>query len=199
MERLKREMERIKADGIDSSVFCKHLACCASEIPLCEDPGLSPAAVAQLKQIGEIFNCDLNDPVQLNAVLLKIRGWADTGREPEEIERVMDAEKRTVRLRSDLSARLAATKDIPIDRLLEIAIAERDGRLKIIDMTGKCGSCKHYRRIDQTACGSCLKHPYAKDVICDPKAPYWTVGRSRVKCKLYEAAVGQMKGAGENG
>lgn len=32
---------------------------------------------------------------------------------------------------SENSARLAATKDIPIDRLLEIAMAERDGRLVV--------------------------------------------------------------------
>ncbi len=62
----------------------------------------------------------------------RLAAYEDTGLEPEEIERVMDAEKRTVRLRSDLSARLAATKDIPIDRLLDIAIAEADGRLVVL-------------------------------------------------------------------
>lgn len=35
-------------------------------------------------------------------------------------------------LHDDNSARLAATKDIPIDRLLEIAMAERDGRLVVL-------------------------------------------------------------------
>ena len=57
--------------------------------------------------------------------------------------------------------------------------------LKDIDLTNKCGSCDHFRRIDGTAQGECLKNPYGENVVHDPKYPYWIVTRSRAKCRWY--------------
>lgn len=74
------------------------------------------------------------------------------------------------------------------DKLRGWQQADQDGRLVVANVSGRCGSCAHYRRIEGTARGACLKHPYGKDVICDPQNPYWVVGRSRLKCKLYEEA-----------
>lgn len=74
------------------------------------------------------------------------------------------------------------------DKLRDWQQADQDGRLAVANVSGRCGSCVHYRRIEGTARGACVKHPYGKDVICDPQMPYWVVGRSKLKCKLYEEA-----------
>lgn len=81
------------------------------------------------------------------------------------------------------------------DKLRGWQQAEQDGRLVVANVSGRCGSCVHYKRIEGTARGACLKHPYGKDVICDPQMPYWVVGRSKLKCKLYEAAVKEKEDA----
>lgn len=41
-----------------------------------EHAGLTPEAVAQLKQIAEIFNCDPADPAQLKDLCVKLQGLA---------------------------------------------------------------------------------------------------------------------------
>lgn len=59
--------------------------------------------------------------------------------------------------------------------------------LKDIDLTNKCGSCDHFKPIEDTATGECLQYPYDDSVVHDPKHPHWIVQRSRIKCRLYNA------------
>ena len=59
--------------------------------------------------------------------------------------------------------------------------------LKDIDLTNKCGSCCHFKQIEDTATGECLQNPYNDIVVHDPKHPHWIVQRSRIKCPLYNA------------
>ena len=59
--------------------------------------------------------------------------------------------------------------------------------LKDIDLTNKCGSCCHFKPIEDTATGECLQNPYNDSVVHDPKHPHWIVQRSRIKCPLYNA------------
>ena len=59
--------------------------------------------------------------------------------------------------------------------------------LKDIDLTNKCGSCDHFKPIEDTATGECLQNPYNDTVVHDPKHPHWIVQRSRIKCPLYNA------------
>ena len=59
--------------------------------------------------------------------------------------------------------------------------------LKDIDLANKCGSCDHFKQIENTATGECLKNPYNESVVHDPKHPHWIVQRSRIKCPLYNA------------
>ena len=59
--------------------------------------------------------------------------------------------------------------------------------LKNIDLTNKCGSCCHFKPIEDTATGECLQNPYNDSVVHDPKHPYWVVLRSRAKCRWYNA------------
>ena len=55
----------------------------------------------------------------------------------------------------------------------------------MIDLRNKCGSCSHFKLIDGTCNGECLRNPYGANVVHDPKHPYWIVARSRMKCKDY--------------
>ena len=59
--------------------------------------------------------------------------------------------------------------------------------LKNIDLAGKCGSCCHFKPIEDTATGECLQNPYNDSIVHDPKHPHWIVQRSRIKCPLYNA------------
>ena len=59
--------------------------------------------------------------------------------------------------------------------------------LKVIDLTNKCGSCDHFKPIEDTATGECLQNPYNDTVVHDPKHPHLIVPRSRIKCPLYNA------------
>ena len=59
--------------------------------------------------------------------------------------------------------------------------------LKDIDLTNKCGSCDHFKPIEDTATGECLQNPYNDTVVHDPEHPHWIVQRSRIKCPLYNA------------
>lgn len=61
------------------------------------------------------------------------------------------------------------------------------GKLKEINLTGKCGSCKHFKPKVGTASGYCLMNKYDPAVVaCDPENPYWLVTRSRIRCRDYE-------------
>lgn len=57
--------------------------------------------------------------------------------------------------------------------------------MKNIDLENKCGSCLHFKPIDGTCNGACLRNKYGEDVVHDPNQPYWVVARSRIKCKDY--------------
>lgn len=59
--------------------------------------------------------------------------------------------------------------------------------LKDIDLINKCGSCCHFKPIEDKSTGECLQNPYDDSVVHDPKHPYWIAQRSRIKCKLYNA------------
>ena len=61
--------------------------------------------------------------------------------------------------------------------------------MKEIDLRNKCGSCKNYLQINDTAYGFCLRQPYGNDVVHDPLFPYRNVPRSRIKCPYYEERV----------
>lgn len=75
------------------------------------------------------------------------------------------------------------------DKLRGWQAADQDGRMRVTDVEGKCGSCLHYRRRDDLpSFGSCLKKPYGCDVVHDPKYPYAAVQRTQPKCKKYEEA-----------
>ena len=58
--------------------------------------------------------------------------YEDTGLEPEEIERIVDAYGRGHTLRTESAERLEIVREIKTDRLRELAKAEKDGRLEVL-------------------------------------------------------------------
>mgnify|MGYP000324476585 CR=1 FL=1 len=81
----------------------------------------------------------------------RLAAYEDTGLEPEEIERILDSYGRGMTLRTENAQRLEIIKEIPINRLRELAQAYREGRVKIDPKALKCPKCGKMRlfpRID---------------------------------------------------
>lgn len=81
----------------------------------------------------------------------RLSAYEETGLEPEEIERILDSYGRGMTLRTENAQRLEIIKEIPIDRLRELAQADREGRVKIDPKALKCPKCGKMRlfpRID---------------------------------------------------
>lgn len=64
-------------------------------------------------------------------VVARLAAYEDTGLEPEEVDRILDAYGRGMTLRTENTERLQAIKGIAVERLREIAEAERGGRLVV--------------------------------------------------------------------
>ena len=62
----------------------------------------------------------------------RLESYEDTGLEPEEIERILDSYGRGMTLRTENAQRLEIIKEIPIDRLRELAQAEKTGQLVVL-------------------------------------------------------------------
>ena len=65
-------------------------------------------------------------------ILTRLAAYEDTGLEPEEIERIVDAYGRGHTLRTESAERLEIVREIKADRLLELVQAEQDGRLVVL-------------------------------------------------------------------
>lgn len=81
----------------------------------------------------------------------RLAAYEDTGLEPEEIERILDSYGRGMTLRTENAQRLEIIKEIPINRIRELAQADREGRVKIDPKALKCPKCGKMRlfpRID---------------------------------------------------
>ena len=76
----------------------------------------------------------VSQPTNLNweNVLYRLAAYEDTGLEPEEIERIVDAYGRGHTLRTESAERLEIVREIKTDRLRELAKAEKDGRLVVM-------------------------------------------------------------------
>ena len=62
----------------------------------------------------------------------RLSAYEDTGLEPEEIERIVDAYGRGHTLRTESAERLEIVREIKTDRLRELAKAEKAGRLVVL-------------------------------------------------------------------
>ena len=62
----------------------------------------------------------------------RLSAYEDTGLEPEEIERIVDAYGRGHTLRTESAERLEIVREIKTDRLRELIQAEKKGRLEVL-------------------------------------------------------------------
>ena len=83
---------------------------------------------------------DIWDEEGLIQQINRLAAYEDTGLEPEEIERIMDAYGRGHTLRTESAERLEIVREIKTDRLRELAKAEQDGRLVVLPGKVVCGT-----------------------------------------------------------
>ena len=62
----------------------------------------------------------------------RLAAYEDTGLNPEKIEHILDEYGRGLTLRASVGERLEIVREIPIDRLRELAEADRDGRCVVL-------------------------------------------------------------------
>ena len=75
--------------------------------------------------IFEVYGC----PGKITGgAILRLSAYEETGLEPEEIERILDSYGRGMTLRTENAQRLEIIKEIPINRLRELAQAKKEGR-----------------------------------------------------------------------
>lgn len=79
--------------------------------------------------IDDDFDC--NNCEKLAEMVDRLAAYEDIGT-PEEINHILDAYGRGLTLRTDAAERLELVKDIPAERLQELAQAEKDARLVVL-------------------------------------------------------------------
>ena len=65
-------------------------------------------------------------------IYARLAAYEDTGMEPEEIERIVDAYGRGHTLRTESAERLEIAREFKTDRLRELAEADKAGRLEVL-------------------------------------------------------------------
>ena len=78
----------------------------------------------------------------------RLAAYEDTGLSPEEIERILDSYGRGMTLRTENAQRLEIIKEIPINRLRELAQAEKTGRLVVLPCEIGSPVYSHARKLD---------------------------------------------------
>lgn len=68
----------------------------------------------------------------LQEIFDRLAAYEETGLEPEEIERILNSYGRGMTLRTENAQRLGIIKEIPINRLRELAQAEKEERLVVL-------------------------------------------------------------------
>ena len=98
--------------------------CGNDELAHCMNCGLGKA--------GEnLENCGMCEEGWQRA-LRRLAAYEDTGLEPEEVERIVDAYGRGHTLRTESAERLEIVREIKTDRLRDLLQAERAGRLVVL-------------------------------------------------------------------
>lgn len=75
-------------------------------------------------------DCSLIEEAE--SAVRKLEEYVETGLEPEEIERILDAYGRGHTLRTESAERLEIMREVKTDRLREIIRADQEGRLVVL-------------------------------------------------------------------
>lgn len=98
--------------------------CGNDELARCMDCGPEKAGA-------DLENCGMCEEGWQRA-LKRLAAYEDTGLEPEEIERILDAYGRGHTLRTESAERLEIMREVKTDRLREIIRADQEGRLVVL-------------------------------------------------------------------
>ena len=79
----------------------------------------------RIKGTKSLYPKNERDGAPLSNAIARLAAYEDTGLEPEEIERILDSYGRGMTLRTENAQRLEIIKEIPIDRLRELAQADK--------------------------------------------------------------------------
>lgn len=81
---------------------------------------------------GYDFEINPDDYDLVQKILDRLAAYEDTGMDPEEIERILDAYGRGMTLRQANSERLQLIHGISTDRIRELVQADKDGRVWVL-------------------------------------------------------------------
>lgn len=93
----------------------------------------------------------------------RLAAYEETGLEPEEIDRILDAYGRGMTLRTETAQRLEIVKDIKTTRLRELAQADREKRCVV--MPGKPGDKFLYKSAAGFWCNAVIKDYMPKNIF----------------------------------
>ena len=139
------------------------------------------------------------DPETRKKILNRLAAYEDTGLEPEEIERIVDAYGRGHTLRTESAERLEIVREIKTDRLRELAKAEKDGRLEVLP----CKVGDHILADGREAIvvwffgyktGRYLHAQFLDNAEC-ADIPFYEIGKNRLSARE-EAEAAQKGGEG---
>ena len=111
-----------------------------------------------------------------------LREYLDTGLEPEAVETVKLA------LAAKHMVDLETLNNTPIRRLVELAEADKDGRVRIIpeSQNETCGHCYSFERESGTRHGLCAKRPHPRNRYGEiDRSKKFIVYQNTQSCKLY--------------
>ena len=146
------------------------------------------------------FECE-----SVGDIVRRLAAYEETGLEPEEIQAIAGLASENCAKTADAidkllqdDAELKSYRELgPIDRLRELAQAEREGRIVLRSAgAGKqCGSCGHWHRIRDTRRGTCDVRQWLRDRYgaSDPGASF-TPAQSYGACRDYIPVEGRGNG-----
>ena len=116
----------------------------------------------------------------------RLAAYEETGLEPEEIEQLKGE---VFGLKVDKQELEQYRALGPIDRLRELAQADKEGRVKILPKAEKrtCGACENFNRTPGKRSGTCSAREWYADKYgsVDKKRGRFTPNQSRLACKQY--------------
>lgn len=123
----------------------------------------------------------------------RLAAYEDTGLEPEEIVKIRED------VESGYMKSTARRYGVPVDRLRELAQADREGRVRIIagpkPREAVCGNCVNFTRKPGTRTGVCRVQSFYRDKHGkeEPRRGMFSPSQSRKACKKFVRAVEEEK------
>ena len=150
---------------------------------------------------GTCGTCDGANCYCIGPMVDRLAAYEDTGLEPEEIERIVDAYGRGHTLRTESAERLEIVREIKTDRLRELAKAEKDGRLEVL----QCKVGDHILADGREAIvvwffgyktGRYLHAQFLDNAEC-ADIPFYEIGKNRLSAREDAEAAMAKKGDSE--